>query len=116
MEQILNTTVFSRPTALYGCETWAFTAKIRGMLLAFESKCYRRIMRVKWTQKITNDTIFSRVDREKTIMQKAIRRKMTLFEDVARMGDATDARKLKRVMFGVMKRKNQGGDGDVRSD
>jgi len=46
--KILNTTVCS--TALYGCETWTFTSKIRRMLLAFESKCYRRIMRVKWTQ------------------------------------------------------------------
>jgi len=57
MKIINTTTVFS--TALYSCETWTFTAKIRRMLLAFESKCYRRIMRVKWTEKITNDTIFS---------------------------------------------------------
>jgi len=49
--KILNTTVFS--TALHGCETWSFTAKIRRMLLAFESKCCKRIMRVKWTQCIT---------------------------------------------------------------
>jgi len=49
--KILTTTVFS--TALNGCETWTFTVKIRRMLLAFERKCYQRIMRVKWTQKIT---------------------------------------------------------------
>jgi len=35
----------------------------------------RRIIRVKWTQKITNDTIFSRIDRKETILQKAIRGK-----------------------------------------
>ena len=36
MKIINTTTVFS--TALYSCETWTFTAKIRRMLLAFESK------------------------------------------------------------------------------
>src|SRR6218665_1747585 len=81
------------------------TAKIRRMLLAFESKCYRRIMRVKLTQKITNDTIFSRVDRKETILQKAIRCK-NRFGHVARMGDD---RKLKIVMFGVMEGKNKRG-------
>ena len=97
--KILNTTVFS--TALYGCETWTF------MVLAFESNCWKRIMRVKWTQKITNDTIFSLVDRKETIMQNAIRRKMSLFGHVARM---SDDRKLKTViMFRAMEGKNKRG-------
>src|SRR6218665_3312486 len=52
-----------------------------------------------WTQKITNDTIFTRVDNKETILQKAIRRKMSLSRHVTRMGDD---RKLKTVMFGVM--------------
>src|SRR6218665_2954954 len=43
--KILNTMVFI--TALYSYETRTFTAKIRRMLLAFESKCHRKIMRVK---------------------------------------------------------------------
>src|SRR6218665_2761140 len=64
--KILDTTVFC--TALYGCETWTFTTIIRRMLPALKSKCYRRIMRVKRTQKITNDIIFIRVDRKETIL------------------------------------------------
>jgi hypothetical protein len=102
--KILNTTAFS--TALYRCETWTFTAAIRRRILAFESKCYRRILRVKWTQKLTNDTIFQRVGRKETIMQKAIRRKMGLFGHNARMGDD---RKLKTLVFGVMEGKNRRG-------
>ena len=74
------------------------------MFLAFKSKCYRRIMRVKWIQKITTDTIFRRVGREETIMQKTIRRKMSLFGHVTRMGDDM---KLKIVIFGVMEGKNK---------
>src|SRR6218665_2420620 len=55
------------------------------------------------------DTIFSRVDRKETILQKPIRRKMSLFGHVARLGDD---RKLKTMMFGVMegkKSKNKRG-------
>ena len=87
-------------------QTWAFTAKIERMLLAFESKCYRRFTRVKWAQKITTDTIFSRIDRKEKILQKAIRRKMSLFGHVANIGDE---RNLKTVMFGVMEGKNKRG-------
>src|SRR6218665_61420 len=83
--KILNTTVFS--TALNGCETWTFTVEIRRILLAFERKCYQKIMRVKWTQKITTDTIFSRVYRKETILQKAIRRNMSLFVHVWKISD-----------------------------
>jgi len=63
-------------------------------------------MRVKWTLIITNDTIFSRVDNKETILQKAIRRKMSRFGHVTRMGDD---RKLKTVMFGIMEEKNKRG-------
>ena len=63
-KSLYSSLTYSRYIALYGCETWTFTAKIRKMLLAFENKCHRRITRVKWTQKITQDTIFGRVDRE----------------------------------------------------
>ena len=49
-------------------------------------------------------TIFSRVDRKETILQKAKRWKMSLVGHVARMGDD---RKLKTEMFGVMEGKNK---------
>src|SRR6218665_403240 len=64
-------------------------------------------MRLKWTQKITNDTTFSRVDRKETVLQKAMRQKMGLFGHIARMGDD---RKLKTVIFGVMEPIMGGGN------
>src|SRR6218665_2081857 len=67
------------------------------------NKCYRR-MRVKWTQKITNDTIVRTVGGKETIMQKAIRQRMGLFGHVARMGDD---RKLNTVVFGVLEETNK---------
>ena len=102
--QVLNTTIFS--TALYGCETWVYNASIRRRILAFESKCYRKILRIKWTQKLTNEEIFERVGRTETILQKAIRRKLNLFGHIARMGED---RKLKMMVFGIVEGKNKRG-------
>jgi hypothetical protein len=83
-----------------------YTAAIKRRILAFENKCYRKILRIRWTQKITNEEIFRRVDRAETILQKAMRRKLGLFGHIARM---TDDRKLKTLVFGIMDGTNKKG-------
>ena len=52
---ILKTCVFS--TMLYGCETWTVTKRCESRILSFERKCYRRILRIGWTQKVTNEEL-----------------------------------------------------------
>src|SRR6218665_2518191 len=75
------------------------------MLLAFKSQGCRRFLRMKLAHKITNGTIFSRVDRKVVDMQKAIRREMSLFEHVVRLDDD---RKRKTVILVVKEGKNKG--------
>ncbi len=50
---------------------------------------------MKWTQKISNDTIFEHVNRNETSLHKAIGRKMGLFGHIARMRD----NKIKTLVF-----------------
>ena len=52
---------------LYAAETWTLKEVDRKRLLAFEMKCYRRIMRVSWRDKVTNDSIRRYLSRERTI-------------------------------------------------
>ncbi len=49
---IIRTCVMS--VLLYACETWTLRKKDKGLLLAFEMKCYRRILHIHWHLKITN--------------------------------------------------------------
>ena len=42
---------------LYGCEAWTLTAETQRRIRAFESKCYRRMLRVSYTEHRTNDDI-----------------------------------------------------------
>ena len=75
-------------------------------LLAFEMKCYRRILQVCWQQRITNVEIRRRVGNKKNIVQLIMERKLNLFGHICRM---KDERLVKGVMFGIMEGQAQRG-------
>jgi len=62
--QIFNTNVKS--VLLYACETWKTTNQITRRLQIFVNKCLRRIMNIKWTNKITNEEVW-RITQRKSI-------------------------------------------------
>jgi hypothetical protein len=43
---------------LHACETWKITNQVTRRLQIFVNKCLRRIMNIKWTDKITNDGLW----------------------------------------------------------
>ena len=45
-----------RPVLLYGCEAWKLTAAEENKLERFQFTCLRRILRIRWPQRIRNDT------------------------------------------------------------
>ena len=51
--RILTTCVFS--VFLYASETWTLKKTDKKQLLAFEMKCYRRILRISWKDMIRNE-------------------------------------------------------------
>jgi hypothetical protein len=93
----LKTCVFS--TMLYGCETWTYKKADKDKILAFEMYCYRRVLSIRWTQKVKNEEVRRRLDVKENLMQVIMKRKLGLFGHVCRMNDS---RKIKSVMFGVM--------------
>ena len=101
---VLKTCVFS--TVLYACETWTMNKKDRAKILAFEMYCYRRILHITWTMKVTNKEVRRRLDIRGDIMQSIMRRKLSLFGHICRMDDG---RKIKTVMLGSMDGGNRRG-------
>jgi len=75
-------------------------------LLSFERKCYRKILRIGWTQKITNEELYRKIQLAKTLLQKVIQRKLRLFGHICRMDDS---RKIKTLVFGMMDGSNKRG-------
>lgn len=81
--KILRTCIF--PVATYGCETWTITQTIRNRIEAFETKCYRRILRIPWTMKIKNADILKQLNiKEGWLVNNILSRKMTYFGHIKR--------------------------------
>ena len=78
-KKALQTCIFS--TLLYACEVLVVTkAIIEQRIIAFERKCYRKILRIGWTQKVKN-TDYRRIGLQlkENVMQELLRRKFGLF-------------------------------------
>ena len=73
--RMFNTNVKS--VLLYVRETWKTTNQITKILQIFVNKCLRRIMNIKWTDKITNEELW-RITHQKSIENQIKRRKMEL--------------------------------------
>ena len=91
---------------LYASETWTLKEADRKKLLAFEMKCYRRILRVSWQDMITNVDIRKQIERQETIIDNIKRRKLRLFGHICRMDDN---RLIKQTVFSRMNGKSKRG-------
>ena len=65
--------------ATYGSESWAMTKNDRKRVDAFEMWCYRRLLRVSWKDKRTNDWVLSRVGCELMLRKTIDSRKLRYF-------------------------------------
>ncbi|KAI8485767.1 hypothetical protein Bbelb_364770 [Branchiostoma belcheri] len=48
------------PTALYACETWKITTRMRNKLDAFQQRCLRKILHITYRDRITNEEVYHR--------------------------------------------------------
>jgi hypothetical protein len=102
--KILKTCVFS--VLLYASETWTLKETDKKKLLAFEMKCYRRILRINWRDMIRNEDIRKRISKEETIIDTIRKRKLGLFGHICRMNDN---RLIKHILFSKMDGKSRRG-------
>ena len=58
---LFNSMVF--PVVMYGCESWTIK-KAEHRIDAFELGCWRRLLRVPWTARISNQSILKEVNPE----------------------------------------------------
>ena len=87
---------------LYAAETWTFNKNDMNRIRSFETKCLRKILNIKWQQKIKNKDIMKRTGTDINIMQ----RKMNFFGHICRM---QVERLIKQVVFGILDGKNKRG-------
>ena len=59
---IVNTKIF--PVVMHGCENWTIRKSEHQRICAFESWCWRRLLRVPWTARRTNQSILKEINPE----------------------------------------------------
>ncbi|KAI5638904.1 reverse transcriptase (RNA-dependent DNA polymerase) domain-containing protein [Phthorimaea operculella] len=66
-KRLIKTYVWS--IALYASETWTMTQRDRERLEAFEMWCWRRMEKISWTEKKTNDEVLHRVNEKRCLLR-----------------------------------------------
>jgi hypothetical protein len=80
--RVLQAIVF--PAALYGCEAWALTPTDQRRLDAFEMWCYRRLLRISWMERCTNERVLERIGSDLVLRKAMTKRKLLLFGHLMR--------------------------------
>src|SRR5574337_1066611 len=57
--RLVKTMVF--PVVMYGCESWTVKKAERRRIDAFELQCWRRLLRVPWTARGSNQSILKEI-------------------------------------------------------
>jgi hypothetical protein len=89
--KLFNAIVVS--TLLYGAETWALRAADETRLNAFGAKCMRRILGVKWSDRIPNTELYEK-SRQVPIAKMIRKRRVQWFGHIMRMDESRITRKL----------------------
>ena len=52
------------PVVMYGCESWTIKKAERQRIDAFELQCWRKLLRVSWTARKSNQSILKEINPE----------------------------------------------------
>ena len=76
--------------ALYGCESWTLRKTEQNMIQVFELWLWRRVLRVSWTERRTNEWIRAKVGiaAEQGMFQEVKQRKLRKYDHWKRRGDS----------------------------
>lgn len=94
------------PIVMYGSEAWTLKEDTTRRLQAFEMWCYRRMLRISWTQKIRNDTVLQRVHTSRKMMLLIKKRKIEYLGHVLRHDRY---RLLQLIMMGKVEGRRRAG-------
>ena len=89
------------PVVMYGCESWTIKKAERQRIDAFELWCWRRLMRVPWTARRSNQSIPKEISPEYSLKGLMLKLKLQYFGHLMQITDSFE----KTLMLG----KIQGG-------
>ena len=84
------------PVVMYGCESWTIKKAERQRLDAFEMWCWRRLLRVPWTARRSNQSILKKISLEYSLEGLMLKLELQSFGHLMLRGDSLE----KTLMLG----------------
>ena len=93
------------PVVMYGCESWTIKKAKHQRIDAFEVWCWRRLLRVPWTARRSNQSILKEISPGISLEGMILKLKLQFFGHLVRRIDSLE----KTLMLGGI---GAGGEGD----
>ena len=93
------------PVVMYGCESWTVKKVERRRIDAFEVWCWRRLLRVPWTARRSNQSILKKINPEYTLEGLTLKLKLQYFGHLIQRTDSLE----KTLMLGKIEGRRKRG-------
>ena len=101
---LVKATVF--PVVMYGCESWTVKKAESQRIYAFELWCWRRLLRVPWTARRSNQSILKKISPGISLEGMMLKLKLQYFGHLMRRVDSLE----KTLMLGGIEGRRKGDD------
>ena len=93
------------PVVMYGCESWTIKKDKGRRIDAFELWCWRRLLRVPWTPRRSNQSILKDISPEYSLEGLMLKLKLQYFGHLMRRADSFE----KTLMLGKIEVRRRRG-------
>ena len=95
------------PVVMCGCEIWTITKAEHWRIDAFELWCWRRLLRVSWTARTSNQFILKEISPECSLEGLMFKLKLQYFGHLIRRADSSEKTLMLRKIEGRRRRGRQ---------
>ena len=95
------------PVVMYGCESWTVKKAECRRIDAFELWCWRRLLRVRWTARRSNQSILKDISPECSLERLMLKLKLQYFGHLMRRVDSLEKTLMLREIGGKRRRGRQ---------
>ena len=92
------------PVVVYGCESWTVKKAERRRIDAFELWCWRRLLRVPWTARSSNQSVLKEISPEYSLEELMLKLKIQYCSHLIRRTDSLE----KTLMLGKIEGRRRG--------
>ena len=92
---------------MYGCESWTIKKTERQRINAFELWCWRRLLRVPWTARRSNQSILKEISPEYSLEGLMLRLKLQYFSHMMGRTDSLETTLMLGKIEGRRRRRQQ---------